>query len=249
MDSLRVLTNRVFFKQQAENDPGAKARLLALCSKDIVFWVNHYCWCFEPRQEKEFPMVLFDYQAWALRSLVEDLDSNHGDIVIEKARDMGITWIILYLFLWYWLFRANSNFLISSFREQEVDWQGSMATLFPKLRYTVDKLPDWMRPEGYNPRLHATYMRLYNPVNHSVILGSNPIPNIGRGGRYKVMLYDELAQWPYSSASWDSGSQSTNIRIALSTPYGKDNVYALLAQDPTNIRAICPGSQIRNDTI
>ncbi len=243
MDRNRILTNRAYFKQLTDNDPEAQQRILAMCKADIVFWANHYAWCFEPRTESEFPMVLFDYQAWALKEWVDDLNANKDDIVIEKARDMGVTWMVLYLFTWFWLFRPNSNFLISSFREQEVDWQGSMATLFPKLRFTVDKLPDWMKPEGYNPKVHATYMRLYNPANKSVIVGSNPTPNYGRGGRYKAILFDELAQWPYSSASWDAASQSTKIRIALSTPFGKDNAYAVIALDPKNIRAICPGSQ------
>jgi len=241
MDRNRVLTNRAYILQQTEFDLAAQNRAIALCKADIVFWAQNFAWCFEPRTETEFPMVLFPYQAWALHRWVEDLNANKDDIIIEKARDMGITWMVLYLFTWYWLFQPNSTFLISSFREQEIDWQGSMATLFPKLRFIVDKLPDWMKPRGYDPKKHATYMRLYNPENKSVINGSNPTPNFGRGGRFKAMLFDELAQWPYSSASWDSASQSTRIRIALSTPFGRDNRYAKLATDPNNIRIQYPG--------
>lgn len=243
MDKNRVLTNRAYLKQQTDNDPSARARVLAMSQADIVYWVQNFCWCFEPRSESEFPIVLFDYQGWALRQWVEDLNANKDDIIIEKARDMGITWMILYLFVWFWLFRSNSNFLISSFREQEVDWQGSMATLFPKIRFIIEKLPEWMKPEGYNAKLHATYMRIYNPVNKSFIVGSAPVPNFGRSGRYKAILLDELAQWPYSESSWNACSQSTKIRIALATPWGKDNVYARLALDPNNVRVEYPGDK------
>lgn len=242
MDRNKILTNRAFYKQLTDNDPVAQARALALCQKDIVFWVNHFCWCHEPRTSTEFPMVLFDYQSWALREWEEHITHNHGDMVIEKCRDMGITWIILYLFLYFWMFRPNSSFLISSFREQEVDYQNSMAALFPKLRFVVEHLPDWMKPQGYNPKNHATYMRLYNPENSSIILGSAPISNYGRSGRFKAVLYDEHAQWQYGQAAWDAASRTSDNRISLSTPYGKDNAYAQLALDEDNVRIIYPGS-------
>jgi hypothetical protein len=168
MSANKVLTNRAYFKQLTDNSPEAQGRAYNLCKADIIFFVNHFCWCFEPRTESEFPMVLFPYQRWALRQWVDDLTYGGDDIVIEKARDMGISWCLLYLLLYFWMFRPNSNFLISSFREQEVDYMGSMSTLFPKLRFVVDRLPDWLKPINYNPKAHATYMRLFNPENNSV---------------------------------------------------------------------------------
>lgn len=190
-------------------------------------------------------MVLFDYQAWAIRDLWEHIARGKGDVLIEKARDLGITWIVLYLFLHFWLFYANSNFLISSYREQEVDFQGNMSTLFPKLRFVLDRLPAWMLPKAWDPKKHATYMRIANPDNGSAIIGSAPVPNFGRSGRYKALFFDEFAQWEHSVAAYNASSRTSDIRIFLSTPFGRDNMFATLATDPENARVEWLGGKER----
>jgi hypothetical protein len=107
-----------------------------------------------------------------------------------------------------------------------------VTTLIEKARYNLRKLPVWMRPEGYREDKHAITMLMKNPENGNIIKGEAAVSSFGRSGTYKSVLFDEFAFWPFAQASWDSAGASTKTRIALSTPYGKNNAYGKIVSKP-----------------
>jgi hypothetical protein len=145
-------------------------------------------------------------------------------LLIEKSRDMGISWLILLVFQYYWLFREGANFHLGSRKEDAVDRKGDISTLFEKLRYNLDWLPTWMKPLRYQGNL----LRLVNPTNGNSITGESSNENFGRGGRYRAVLFDEFPFWPGQDAAFASAGQSTPCRIIVGTPYGKTNRFAQL---------------------
>ncbi len=152
------------------------------------------------------------------------------DLGIEKSREMGASWMVLYVFLWFWLFRANSNFRVGSRKEDFVDKIGVMDTLLEKIRFALRFLPSWMQPDGYKEKEHASYMRIVNPANGNVIVGESANPHFGSGGRSKAILLDEFAKWDkgVDEAAWTSTADVTKCRIPISTPVGSGNKYAQL---------------------
>ncbi len=222
------LSQRAQWLAAAQNSFELQQLLLEKCRRDILFWFDHFCWTFDPRlSQPHQPFVLYPYQRQVVLDLQNALEQKH-DVLIEKSRDMGISWVILLLFQYYWLFRDGANFHLGSRKEDAVDRKGDISTLFEKLRYNLDWLPAWMKPPGYQGKLHDNLLRLINPANGNSMTGESSNENFGRGGRYRAVLFDEFPFWPGQDAAFASAGQSTPCRIIVGTPYGKNNRFAEL---------------------
>jgi phage terminase large subunit len=209
---------------EARNNPELQAQCIAASKASIVFWVNHFCYTYDPRDGKgDLPFNLYPFQEWFLEILVEKIRAQK-DIDIEKSRTMGVSYLVAYAFQWFWLFEPGSSFLIGSITEQDVDQNmiDPENTLFGKLRYNLEYLPKWMLPaKGYKDN----HLILKNLDNGNVIQGKASTPNFGRGARKTAIFFDEIAFWQWGRAAYDSASQTTRCRIMNSTPNGKYDVY------------------------
>lgn len=226
-----TIPERVEMLVHAQTDPKIQAVHMELCRRDPVYWFNNFCWTFDPRKTiPDIPFVLYDYQEWFLDELINCVD-NQEDLLIEKSRDMGVSWMIVLGFQYLWLFKTGYNFHIGSRREAEVDQAliDPAETLFGKFRYNLYRLPTWMQPPVNDKKLN-----IQNVSNQNLFTGESSNPSFARGARKRAVLFDELAFWESADAAWASASQTTNCRIALSTPYGESNKYAKLAMDPNN---------------
>ena len=216
-----------------DKDPILREKIREACKRDIIFWINGFCYTKDPKKPlSKIPFVIYDsFQREGILDLVKAINTGE-DRLVEKTRDMGASWIVLYVFIWFWLFHDNCDFRIGSRKEDFVDKIGDMDTLMEKVRFTLRFLPSWMKPAGYVENDHATYMRIVNPVNKNTIIGESANPHFGSGGRRKAILLDEFAKWETSvaDAAWTSTHDVTRCRIVVSTPVGSANKFALLAK-------------------
>ena len=166
-----------------------------------------------------------------MHSIIQE--TKNKDLVFEKSRDMGCSWIVILTFLYCWLDRdGGGDFLLGSRSKDYVDNKGDMRTLFEKLRYALYKLPLWLRPVGFQRGKHDFYARLINPETGSSITGESNNPNFSTGGRYAAALFDELGKWESTdTAAWRSAGDATPHRIAVSTPNGASGQYYHLVTD------------------
>lgn len=223
-----ALKTRLTLWQRASTDAAFCARVLAQCERSIEFWIDYFCWTFDPRSERPIqPFVLHPFQRDTVAQLQYHIEHGH-DLLIEKSRDMGISWLMLLTFQYYWLFKAGSQFLLGSRKQDYVDQKGDLSTLFEKLRFNLSRLPQWMLPIGFDPKKHDTLMRLQNPSLNNVIVGESSNAQFGRGGRYKAILFDEFPFWPLADAAFAASGQSSPCRMVVGTPYGKQNSFAQL---------------------
>jgi hypothetical protein len=198
-------------KREAREDPAA--------------FINYFCWTFNPRVAPyHFPFKLFPFQEERIvRNAVAAID-NGEDVFFDKTRDMGATYTLIAVLLWYWLYVPGSNFLLGSRKQDLVDntrgdaLSNKEESLFGKLDYIIGRLPAFMLPKGFSMAKNRTFMSLVNPENGNVISGESSNPNFSRGGRYKAVLMDEFAFWDNDSAAWGSTGDTTNCRIPLTTP-------------------------------
>ncbi len=229
------LMTRLRINDACIKNPEARGLTWQLCARPdnpaegCIFFIENFGWTFDPRPQADpfnLPFILFDYQKEAIRALFDHID--HGkDLLFEKSRDMGASWIIFcYVPLWYWLFRDGSNFLIGSYKEELVD-NRTKDSLFGLIDFAIDNLPKWMLPKGYNKDKHRNHRKLMNPVNFNQITGDTMHSDFGRGSRKTAILFDELGFWEYAKEAWESSSQATSCRIANSTPRGY-NFFAML---------------------
>ena len=231
----KKLIQRMQINDACNNNPQARAATWNLCyrpdnlAEGCIFFIENFGWTFDPRPESEphhLPFILFEYQKDGIRWALDHI-MNSKDGLVEKSRDMGISWVIfVWIPIYLWLFKDGVNILLGSYKEALVD-NRSKDSLFGMIDYAVDSLPKWIMPKGYNKDKHRTQMKLVNPATQNLITGDTMNPDFGRGTRKTVILFDELGSWDYAKDAWESSGDSTRCRIANSTPKGY-NFYKVL---------------------
>ena len=218
---------RVQLLDAAERKIEARTMLWNLCQRDenpaegAIFFIENFGWTFDPRRStKHIPFILFDYQKRAIRELVEHIDGGK-DLLIEKSRDMGVTWTTVWVFVWFWLFRDGINLLMGSYKEKLVD-DRTDDSIFGRIDYCLESIPKYLLPKGFKSSKHRTKLKLINPANNNLISGDTMNPDFGRGSRKTAIFFDELGSWDYAKDAWESCGDVTSCRIANSTPKGRN---------------------------
>lgn len=215
---------------RAAADPDYQETLREMCKRDLLFWINGFGWLAEQRAREgaPVPFITFPVQDDALLRMEAAL--GHKIVVGDKSRDVGFSWMVLYLFAWRWVFFPLQSFAIASRSEKYVDQRGNPDSLFWKLDYLMDHLPTWMLPDGFDlsSDRFRTKNHLCNTANGSDITGYATGPDIGRGGRRLAVLLDELGAWFHADGqgAWASCQDVTESIFAVSTHQGTTGAFA-----------------------
>jgi hypothetical protein len=189
----------------------------------FIQWLGLFAWTFDPRLpegQRHQPFVPWPIQVRAGSDIWKAIREGR-DVLIDKSRDMGASWLCLAAFAWWWLFVPDTPLLAASRKEDFVDAGGNPDCLFWKIDYLLSRLPSWMRP-----RTERRHMHLANLDNGSVIDGEATNPDLGRGGRRKAILLDEFAAVENAGEILAATADATPCRIYNSTPKGRANAFA-----------------------
>ena len=198
-------------------------------SNNPIDFINHWCVTYDPRNATSdtpttMPFILFPKQEELVQFFMACLDGE-ADGLIEKARDMGVTWTAGAFSVWLWIFRAGASAGWGSRKEGLVDKLGDPDSIFEKMRVILNNLPKklfW--PVGFTPKDHMTYMKIINPENGSTITGEAG-DNIGRGGRKLIYFKDESAHYERPEKIEASLADNTNCQIDISSVNGTANIF------------------------
>jgi len=214
--------------RKAANDEVFKAEMKELFHRDILFAFNAFYYTYDVRKRPyhQIPFMTWEYQDEAILEILHQIKTGE-DLVVEKTRDMGLSWLVILVFHHQWIDPVGGgDFLLGSRIEDYVDRRGDMRTLLEKVRYAHYKLPRWLWPKEFNPRKHDNYLKFQNPETGATISGESNNPNFGTGGRYAAILFDEFAKWESTDeAAWTSAGDATPCRIAVSTAFGAGGQY------------------------
>lgn len=199
-----------------------------LYRKAPITFINHWGMTFDPRNAggklpTRLPFILFPRQRELVMFLQECLNDQENGL-IEKARDMGATWVCGAFSVWLWLFTDGSSIGWGSRKEQLVDRIGDMDSIFEKMRALIRNLPEELLPLGFNPSEHMSHMKIINPENESSITGEAG-DNIGRGGRKSIYFKDESAHYERPEKIEAALSDNTRCQIDISSVNGLGNVF------------------------
>lgn len=223
---LENLKQRCQTKLNCEQDQNAQAAVILLCKKDIQYFFKYWLWTFDPRKSpSDLQFIPYDYQIKFIDNLNKDIANGQSSLT-EKSRDMGVTWMVLGVFLYRWLF-FDENFLMGSKVEESVDKIGDIKSLFERLRYMLSKLPDWMVDRCEWKRQNSAYMRIYKETGPS-ITGESMNSNFSRQGRYTAILLDEFSFVDSPATIWRACGDSAPAKFPVSTPNGHHNFFATL---------------------
>ncbi len=206
--------------------------------KDVVHFFNYHAWTHEPRPKYLrlygftnpcLPFLLFDFQRDMVLKLVDHIESGK-DVLVEKSRDMGVSWMVITTFLWFWLQPVSGqDFLLGSRKWEYVDKKGAQDTLFEKIRYNLYRLQKALLPSSFSEHDHDNVGFIQNPETGSYFKGEGNNANFGSGGRYKAALMDEFAKWEETDEqAWTSMGDATPCRIPISSPWGLGRKFAQL---------------------
>jgi len=213
---------------KARSDPLFQAKTKEMFFRDPLFAFNAFFYTYDPRKRPfhNQPFCTYPYEDEFILELRRAIDSQE-DVLVEKSRDMGVTWTVLGMFLWFWLNpKGGTDFLAGSRIEDYVDKKGDPRTHFERLRYMLYKLPGWLRPRGFKRRRDDNYMKLVNPETGAAITGESNNANFSTQGRYAAILFDEFAKWESTDErAWTAAGDATPCRIPVSTPFGAGGQY------------------------
>ena len=240
-DYKKKLIKRLKIQESCSNSTAARISAYALCKKDIegaIFFIENFGWTFDPRGFREpnnLPFFLFDYQKDYVKWLINHIRTG-TDGLVEKSRDMGVTWVSLMVLFWFWLFEDAFAGHLGSRKEALVD-NRTIDSLLGIIDYQLRNTPDWLLPKGFDFRNHRQHMKLINPETNNIITGESMNPDFGRQSRKNVAFFDEMAFWDAGMEAWESCGDTTPCRIAVSTPAGH-NFFAFLRESGLDVMTL-----------
>jgi len=221
------LLSRIDVLKQCEQEPLKITEfVLNSWALDPIAFIEQFGFIINPKMNNEIkPLFLFDYQKRVIEKIWQsEVSGLENEILIDKPREMGLTWVMVWYFIWRWSFTANwSGFLLSR-SESEVDDGTSdpAKSLFGKIRWGLQFLPQWLMPEDFTPKGKKgtptdMSLRISNPQMHSSIIGSTANANAGRGARYSLTLVDECFFVEHFLEVHRSLAHVANTRVYVST--------------------------------
>jgi phage terminase large subunit len=199
------------------------------CRADILYWFDKWVMTYDPRLVGKpggafVPFKLWPKQREVVLWLLERIRASEEGLV-EKSRDVGITYLCSGVALHQWLFEPGFKATFGSRKVDLVDKKDNPDSIFAKLRIMLSRLPVEMLPKGFSWAQHDNYMRIVNPETGSIISGEGG-EDMGRGGRSSLYVVDEAAYVPNAETVEKALSGNTDCVIWVSSVNGMGNLFA-----------------------
>lgn len=222
----------------AENDKGMQVDLMAACKDSLLYWLNTFGWTFHQFDEEgdtgrrivspnaDVPFITWEIQDEAFNILEQCLVKG-DDILFDKSRKMGASWICIAFMHHLWLFKESAQLLELSRTEDYVDKPGNMKALFQRHDYINKWLPSWMTPPDCKPgQRERTKMHMANRLNGACIDGESTTEHAASGDRRLVILLDEFAKVEKGALMRSATRDAGLMRIINSTGAGPGTEYS-----------------------
>ncbi len=208
---------------------------MSLCSQSFILFINLAVWTFHQFDEEgnTGKRVISEFQhmpfiTWTIQDELCDRFEHHlatgQDILINKSRKMGASWLCILFIHWLWLFGDGSPQLLELSRTEDyVDKAGNLKALFQRHDYINDWLPEWMVPPGVRPGgKYRTKMHMLNVLTGACIDGESTTKHAASGDRRVVTLLDEFAKVTDNARMMRSATRDASymriINSTVSTP-------------------------------
>lgn len=183
-------------------------------------WIMHWCDTFNPRKKtsKWMPFVMFKRQEHLIQ-FFQQIQADGENGLIEKARDMGATWIACAYSVWRFKYVPDDAIGWGSRKQDLVDKLDDPDSIFEKMRLIIRRLP-----AEFQPKWSTALMKIINEDNGATITGESG-DNIGRGGRKATYFKDEAAHYERPELIEAALGDNTDVQIDISSVNGLGNVF------------------------
>ena len=212
---------RQWLLKRCRDKPEYRAAVREMCKRDLIFHVNATLWQFNPAEfgREDGPFICWDYQIEALCTLLWCI-LNRKDVVIEKSREMGASWLCLILAEWLWRHHRSKHALMISRNAEAVD-DDSQDSLFWKLDYIHRHTPIWLLPRS----MKRKWMFFGNDDLNSSITGQASTGKAGVGGRGAIMFIDEFTKIREDVEVLNNTADTSQCRIFNATHEGPGTAF------------------------
>jgi len=185
---------------------------LAKCESDVWHFLTNYAYILDRSKG------IVKFLPWKHLYLVVQTVEGHTRIVILKARQIGISWLMAGIGLHTALFKPGSAVLFFSRREAEA------IEMKERAKFMWRNLPDWMRqPIGKDNDELLTF-----PVMDSKIQSFPAVEGSGRSESATLLVLDEWAYHRYAEEIYSATLPAVEhgTLIGVSTANGMGNLFA-----------------------
>lgn len=213
------LSARRHIIRAANKSHALQSQLREASRRDLFFFINLFVWQYNPNKvgDEIAPFICWDFQIEDTREILKAIEAaTRQDVVIEKSREMGASWLCLLIVLWLFLFHNNKKFLVISRNADAVDKPHDPDSLFWKLDHVLAHLPRWL----VTGKIMRRKMAFRNVANGSVITGQATTGKAGVGGRCTAMFLDEFGQNDDGDDVLNQTADTTGCRIFNGTHLG-----------------------------
>ena len=106
------------------------------CSFSPAYWIHTYIQIYDATNREWIPFKLWKAQFETLKTI-----QDNRLVIILKARQLGMTWLVLAFALWLMLFHPIATILIFSKRDNEAMYLLGVE----RMKGMYKRLPDWMK--------------------------------------------------------------------------------------------------------
>ncbi len=219
---------------KAKNNVKLQSIEIEMCKRDILYFCREYVYTDKNSalfsdEANIIPMIPFPFQEELIieiwKSIIEwtkpvNERQDFTNVFIEKSRQCGISWWMVAIFV-YWFIFHNHKYLMISQKEDDVDKTGDMKSLFEKARFIIRNIPTWMLPEWLTKQTGTEYNK-FKSISRKDGSGSitweSANPNASRWWTYNAIFLDEFGFMQNSTTINTAAASATPCRIWNSTP-------------------------------
>lgn len=226
--------------EAARADRDIQRGLLEVCKNDIVFWINTFGFQSNPAEMEEGPFICYPFQEviflggeleiggvmrrqWGILGCIEDEE----DLLAPKSRYLGWTWCVAFAVVYLALFHNHVKVLVMSKDEETAEDVDDPKSVFWKINFILDHLPDWMRCDTKKKK--AGIFRFHNG---NTVTSTAKVKSGGVGDRVTLMVLDEFGQFDAKAYEIFSMTDDTaRCRVFIGTHKGRDTMLYTLCTD------------------
>jgi len=208
----------------------AKGQDYAACASDVLYWIRNYGLITNPKspdpESRKLPLILWPRQVELVERALH-AKANQETLVVNKAREIGASWLMLHLVAHAWMFEPGFSAHLGSRKEELVD-NRTLDSLFGKLRWVIEHQPaHLLSRDDYDD----TNARLIHRRNGSEVTGESTNEGWGRSARKTVLFLDEFAhvEPALQDRIWTGIESVSGCKWVVSTPNGKGNKFHFLS--------------------
>jgi hypothetical protein len=156
--------------------------------QNLSYFASKFCYILDRDKKGKVKWQPWPYLLDTLKVFL-----SHKEIVIPKARQLGITWLVCVYICWLVLFHEAAKVLIMSKGEPEA------FAMIQKCRFIYDNLPDFLRPNEKHPDNQGIIDFV---DSNSEIRALASTKGAGRSTDASLVVRDELADHPYGEVNF-----------------------------------------------